>query len=100
MIWVLDHLPDIESDLSRFHRIDDYERMPSARFFKFAERLAAYGGVMTARVAAVTRREEAAPPQPLRQLAPTPRRQGGAEVVELAAAAVMSPDLFERKRVS
>lgn len=52
MIWVLDHLEDIESDLSVFHRIEDPWSMPGPKFFRFALRLPAYAGVMAARVAA------------------------------------------------
>jgi len=47
---VLDKLDDIASDLSAFHRIDDYRDMDSARFFMLALRLPAYRGVCRARI--------------------------------------------------
>jgi hypothetical protein len=52
VIWVLDHLDDIESDLSVFHRIDNMYDMPPVRFFRFALRLVAYNGIVRARVEA------------------------------------------------
>lgn len=43
-----DHLPDIASDLSAFHRIDDPGEMEAAVFFALAYRLPAYQGAMAA----------------------------------------------------
>jgi hypothetical protein len=43
-------LDDIESDLSVFHRIDDPYSLDGPRYFRYAWRLAAYQGVMQARV--------------------------------------------------
>lgn len=48
--WVLDYLDDIASDMSVFHRVDDIGEIPGPLFFKRAHRLAAYQGVMQARV--------------------------------------------------
>lgn len=56
-MWTLDYLEDIESDLSAFHRVDDYMTMSGPRFFSLALRLAAYTGVLQAR--AIAEREEA-----------------------------------------
>jgi len=50
IMWVIDHLEDVRSDLSVFHRIDFLEEMPSRRFFSLAYRLVAYKGVVRARV--------------------------------------------------
>jgi hypothetical protein len=47
---VLDYLDDLESDFSVLHRVDDMYGMPADRFFRFAVRLPAYDGVMTARI--------------------------------------------------
>lgn len=47
--WIVDHLDDVASDLSAFHRVDDYMTLESARFFSLAERLGAYSGVVAAR---------------------------------------------------
>jgi hypothetical protein len=49
VIWVLDHLADLRSDFSVFHRIDDIESMGSVRFFQMAYRITAYSGVMSSR---------------------------------------------------
>lgn len=50
MIWVVDHLEDIESDFSAFHRVDDPLSLPGPEFFRKAIRLSAYSGVMAIRV--------------------------------------------------
>lgn len=49
---MLDHLDDIASDLSAFHRVDDLYDLDGPTFFRLAFRLAAYAGVMQARVRA------------------------------------------------
>ena len=49
---MLDHLDDIESDLSAFHRIDDMYEMKPVKFFRFALRLPAYRGIVRARIEA------------------------------------------------
>lgn len=52
--WVADHLHNLESDFSAFHRIDfdadveDFDGLSSAKFFRLAERIFAYPGVMQA----------------------------------------------------
>lgn len=58
---MLDHLDDLESDFSVFHRVDDIYAMPSARFFRLAERIFAYQGVCALKAQAD---HEAAQPQP------------------------------------
>lgn len=45
---MLHALHDVESDLSRFHRIDDMYAMASPRFFRFANRLVHYEGAVRA----------------------------------------------------
>lgn len=54
LLWLLDYLDDIESDLSVFHRVDDWRSMAGPRFFRLAVRLAAYNGVMHARALATS----------------------------------------------
>lgn len=46
VLWVLDHLSDLESDFSAIHRIDDMYGLPSRKFFAFAYRMPAYAGCM------------------------------------------------------
>jgi hypothetical protein len=48
---VTDHLLDIASDLSAFHRIDDASGMEAAVFFAFVFRLPAYQGALAATAA-------------------------------------------------
>lgn len=61
LAWVTEYLDDIESDLSAFHRIDDYRALSGPRFFRLVWRLAAYQGVMQARALAEHEREQPAP---------------------------------------
>lgn len=50
-MWVLDHLDDIDSDMSAFHRVDDARTtLPAPLYFARAQRLGAYTGVMQARI--------------------------------------------------
>jgi hypothetical protein len=56
--WVLDHLDDIESDLSAIHRIEDMWGMEAGRFFRFAHRLPAYKGAMRAVAERLAHEEE------------------------------------------
>lgn len=84
---MLDYLDDIESDMSVFHRIDDVWSMPSTQFFRYAERLFAYNGVLAAQA-----RAEAATEQPA-QLTEHPARYDSdvVEVEPTAAAIAASP---------
>lgn len=50
--WIPDYLDDIESDLSVFHRIDDWRTLDGPRFFRYVVRLSAYAGVLQARAVA------------------------------------------------
>ena len=63
MLYALD---DVESDLSRFHRIDDMYAMPSTRFFRFASRLVFYEGAVRAAMMrySATLQEQQAPDAP------------------------------------
>jgi hypothetical protein len=86
--WVLDYLPDLESDMSAFHRVDDIWSMPGARFFRLAWRLPAYEGVMRARV--MTEREtgtvvaEQRPASATQEQPPAPPRRPREPVAEAA----------------
>lgn len=46
LLWITVLLDDVESDLSRFHRVDDWQQLTGSRFIKLAERLAVYGGAV------------------------------------------------------
>ena len=58
---MLDHLDDIASDMSVFHRIDDVTVLDGPTFFRLAWRLPAYAGVMQARALAAS--DESSPQQ-------------------------------------
>jgi hypothetical protein len=44
-----DHLDDLASDFSVYHRIRDISKLPGPVFFAMAHRIGAYGGVMALR---------------------------------------------------
>lgn len=56
-MWVLDHLEDLESDFSVLHRVEDMYSLDGPQFFRKAMRMAAYQGVMAARVAEIQERQ-------------------------------------------
>lgn len=69
---MIDHLDDLESDFSAIHRIHidieggEFDGLTSRRFFALAERVAAYPGVIQARLLAEEQRQrEAAKKQPI-----------------------------------
>jgi hypothetical protein len=68
----LEHLDDIESDLSAHHRVDDVYSMESRKYFKFAARLHGYRGIMRFRYEqlAAEEQEKGKSPTP-----PTPKQQ-------------------------
>jgi hypothetical protein len=86
-MWVLDHHEDIDSDMSVFHRVDDYGSMPAPKFFARAARLPVYQGVL----------REVMAPEATDQPAATPAHNGavGVDVRQLALAA---PDWIEIAR--
>lgn len=61
-MWVLDHFEDVVSDLSVFHRVDDWRELPSSRFFQWAERLPAYEGAVRAAFLAARAASATSPP--------------------------------------
>lgn len=97
---MLDYLPDLESDFSVFHRIDDIYSMHGPTFLALAYRISVYGGMIGFR-----RRVQDAPPEPPAVSAPAvpvaarPTAPVGAGMVPLAAMALANPDLFEMVRV-
>lgn len=60
--WVTDFEDDIESDLSAFHRVDDPMRLDGPRYFMLATRLAAYTGVVAARMYKLRQDQEGGAP--------------------------------------
>lgn len=48
---MLDYLPDVESDFSVFHRVDNIYTLSAARFTEWAVRLSMYEGAIAGRAA-------------------------------------------------
>lgn len=88
-MWTVDHLADIESDFAVFHRVDDPLSLSGPEFFRKAARLAAYSGVLAARVAA---RETRSQPS---HRAPGAGSGEPAEQVSLNMMRAQFPDLIE-----
>lgn len=88
-MWTVDHLADIESDFAVFHRVDDPLSLSGPEFFRKAHRLAAYSGVMAARVMAAQERSRGGTTQP-------GRRAETVQEVPLDRLTAMHPDLIER----
>lgn len=85
---MLDHLDDIESDLSAIHRIDDMWSMEAGRFFRFARRLPAYKGAMRAVAERLVRDEERSKERrglAGKEIIPIPAGQGAAMAAGLPA---------------
>ena len=55
---MLDHLDDIASDLSAFHRIDDMWQMDAQTFYRLVVRLPAYRGALRAEAERLARQDE------------------------------------------
>lgn len=91
LVWIVDHLDDIDSDLSAFHRIDDLWSMPAPRFFKLAWRLPAYAGVMQSRALAEQQRDQPSSPAASAR-APSDRR--GQEINPGTRASLMAEPAF------
>ena len=93
--YVRHHLADIESDMSAIHQEHDIWLMEPARFFRFAWRLAAYSGVMTARARMLSNARAAEPGEssvPARAPASAPPRQQPGRREVPATKAVLSAD--------
>lgn len=99
MIWVLDHLGDLESDLSRFHRIDDLEQLDGPKFFRLIWRVSTYGGVMGMRLEE-ERRSLGPVPTATAPASPVAASTGGSGPKPLAAFMAENPDVFDKRRVA
>lgn len=108
--WVADYLPDLESDFSVFHRVDDLHTMDGPRFLRFAWRIAAYDGMVARRIAAERDTPQPAPQQqraaPVARQTTAPvsttsriKQPEGAQEVSWAQMALASPGLFEVVKV-
>jgi len=61
---MLDYLPEIESDFSVLHRIEDPYQLPAPRFFSLAERLPYYEGAVRGSLLMVQQQAEQTQQEP------------------------------------
>jgi hypothetical protein len=87
--WVPDLLDDVASDLSVFHRVDDWTRLSSERFFVLARRLVHYPGAVRFELTRLA--ERTAPP------VSTPDRDEVAQVTSLDDARRLRDELRRRR---
>ncbi len=95
LLWVLDHLDDLDADFLAVYHIDLLEQeISSRRYFALAQRLPAYTGVMAARLEAEREQQAPGSPTPTRTSSTSaPERAESSEVreVSLTAFRVMFP---------
>lgn len=97
---MLAHLPDLRADFLRFFPQfgpDPISQMDGPLFFELAERVSAYGGVMTVRV---QQAQQEAEPAPVVPVAGPAGRAADAKVVELSAFQAMFPGAVEKVKVA
>lgn len=57
LAWVLQHQEDLDADFLRYYG-RDWDSLTGPRYFSLAQRVSAYGGIMTAVVTAANQPEE------------------------------------------
>lgn len=57
-LWLLDLTDEVASDLSVFHRIDDWESMSARRYCRLVPLLPAYGGAVAAGLRRMVQEEQ------------------------------------------
>jgi hypothetical protein len=92
-MWLPAYLPDVESDLSAFHRVDHIDQLSAPRFFQLAWRLPHYRGVMRDRVIALQGEQEAPRESAGR---PAPRTSARAAQPEPVTEAVLGDPVMGR----
>lgn len=75
----MDYLDDLEADFLAIYKVEDMMGLPSARFFRLAERLTAFQGVLQAR-ALQEEQDRKEGKRPLRPTTPAGERQTLREV--------------------
>lgn len=80
LAWALHHQEDLDADFLRFYRTD-WSTLTGPRYFSLAQRVSAYGGVMTAVV-----QEAMRPPEPEEEDTLPPLPPGALTVPESAMA--------------
>jgi hypothetical protein len=96
-MWVLDHLDDLDADFLAIYGIDleQDDAISARRYFALAHRLAAYQGVMAARVDEERDERPVASSTPTRtqDTAPPPRQGAGETEVSLTQFRATFPGL-------
>ncbi|MGY6019597.1 hypothetical protein [Streptomyces spinosirectus] len=84
--WTLDHQEDLDADFLAIYGIDLYEQeVDGPRYFALSHRLAAYQGVMAARVEEVREERRPASSTPTRtSTEAAPAQRGDSEVHEVS----------------
>jgi len=93
VLWVLDHLEDLDADFLAIYGIDlEQVEISGPRYFHLAHRLTAYQGVMAARV---DEEQDRSDTTTTRTSSTQPAQQGGGETkeVSLTAFRVMFPGI-------
>lgn len=57
LAWVLHHQEDLDADFLRYFRVE-WQSLTGPRYFSLAQRVSAYGGIMTAVIQEAARPEE------------------------------------------
>ncbi|WP_329064878.1 hypothetical protein [Amycolatopsis sp. NBC_01480] len=74
--WFIDHIDDVRSDFSVYHRVDEIDSMTADRFLAYLRRLPVYGGA----VAFLIQQEQQRAAQP-QQSVSQPQTQDVAELM-------------------
>ncbi|WP_410644495.1 hypothetical protein [Amycolatopsis sp. lyj-346] len=78
MGWFFEHLDDVLSDMSVFHRVDELDQLPAAVFLPRMVRLALYDGAVRHAMRRAAERPQPAP-------TPAPQQSGQAEPAPVRA---------------
>lgn len=93
VLWVLDHLEDLDADFLAIYGIDlEQADVSSRRYFHLAHRLTAYQGVMAARVDEERERPTSTTTR-TSSTQPAQQDRGGSKEVSLTAFRVMFPGI-------
>jgi hypothetical protein len=87
-MFLRDHLDDVASDMSVFHRVDDILDLPAVDLWKLAWRLGAYQGRMAVIVQELQEQQESGP------VRSAPQSGGRQQTVQGTAAALRSHPEF------
>lgn len=68
LLWIVDCIDDIESDLSVFHRVDSLDDIEVNRFLRLTPRLAHYEGAVRHEALYAAQQPEAAPAKSMDEL--------------------------------